>query len=61
MDTNRFAADRLVERYRRLACAASTGPERTRLLELMAEEEDKSFAPQKIGSLIQLSLPPTNA
>ena len=58
---NRFAADRAVERYRRLACAAITGSERTRLLELMAEEEDKSFVPQKIGSPIQFSLPPTNA
>lgn len=58
---NRFAADRLVERYRRLACAAIIGSERTRLLELMAEEEDKYLVSQKIGSPIQLSLPPINA
>ena len=61
MDVNRFSAERLVERYRRLACAAITGPERTRLLELMAEEEDKYFVPQKIGSPIQFTLPPINA
>jgi hypothetical protein len=50
MDTNRFAADRIVERYRRLACAAITGAERIRLLGLMAEEEDKYLVPQNIGS-----------
>jgi hypothetical protein len=46
MDTNRFVTDRAVERYRRLACAAITGTERTRLLGLMAEEEDKYFVVQ---------------
>jgi hypothetical protein len=44
MDMNRFVTDRIVERYRRLACAAITGPERMRLLGLMAEEEDKSLS-----------------
>jgi hypothetical protein len=50
MDTNRFASDRIVERYRRLACAAISGTERMRLLGLMAEEEDKYLVPQNVGS-----------
>lgn len=50
MNTNRFVTDRTVERYRRLACAAITGTERTRLLGLMAEEEDKYFVPQNVAA-----------
>jgi len=41
MDTNRFASDRAIERLRRLACAAINGRERTELLGLLADEEDK--------------------
>jgi hypothetical protein len=41
MDNNRFVSDRKIERYRRLACAAVTGHERTELLGLLADEEDK--------------------
>lgn len=41
MEENRFVSDRLVEHYRRLACAAITGTERMRLLGLMAQEEDR--------------------
>jgi hypothetical protein len=41
MDDNRFVRDRIIERYRRLACAAVTGHERTKLLGLLADEEDK--------------------
>ena len=43
MDTNTFVSDRAIERLRRLACAATTGSERTILLGLMAEEEDHAF------------------
>jgi hypothetical protein len=43
MDKDRFTSDRNIERYRRLACAAVTGPERTDLLGLLAQEEDKYF------------------
>ena len=41
MNPGTFLRDREIERYRRLACAALTGPERTRMLDLMANEEDK--------------------
>jgi hypothetical protein len=41
MDMDRFFSDRTIERYRRLACAATTAIERTKLLGLMAEEEDR--------------------
>jgi hypothetical protein len=41
MDADHFVRDREIERFRRLACAALSGPERTRILGLMADEEDK--------------------
>ena len=47
MDMDKFLSDRNIERYRRLACAATIGAERTRLLGLMAEEEDKSIYAEK--------------
>ena len=51
MDMNRFFSDRSIERYRRLACAASTGAERIRLLGLLAEEEDKYLELEKAEEL----------
>jgi hypothetical protein len=51
MDMNRFFSDRNIERYRRLACAATTGIERIRLLGLMAEEEDKYLELEKAEGL----------
>jgi hypothetical protein len=41
MNANTFLRDREIERFRRLACAALSGVERTRLLGLMADEEDR--------------------
>ena len=41
MNADRFVMDREIERFRRLACAALSGSERTRILGLMADEEDK--------------------
>jgi len=45
MDKDRFVSDRNIEKYRRLACAATTGPERTQFLGLLADEEDKYVDP----------------
>jgi hypothetical protein len=47
MAGDRFASDQSIERYRRLACAATTGEDRMRLLGLLAEEEDKYIDLQK--------------
>jgi hypothetical protein len=47
MDMDRFFINRNIERYRRLACAATTDIERTRLLNLMAQEEDNYSALEK--------------
>ena len=47
MDRDRFVSDQSIERYRRLACAATVGAERTRLLGLLADEEDKFIELQK--------------
>ena len=41
MNADTFLRDREIEKFRRLACAALSGVERTRLLGLMADEEDK--------------------
>ena len=41
MNANTFLRDREIERFRRLACAALSAVERTRLLGLMADEEDR--------------------
>jgi hypothetical protein len=43
MNANTFLRDREIERFRRLACAALSGTERTRLLGLMADEEDRPY------------------
>jgi hypothetical protein len=48
MDKDRLITDWNLERYRRLACAAITGPERTEWLGLMADEEDKYIERQKV-------------
>jgi hypothetical protein len=51
VDMDRFFSDRNIERYRRLACAATIGTERTRLLGLMAEEEDKYLYAEKLRQI----------
>jgi len=43
MNADTFLRDREIERFRRLACAALSGTERTRLLGLMADEEDRPY------------------
>jgi len=55
MDTNGFVSDRAIERLRRLACAAITGAERTRLLGLMAEEEDHAVEHQTAAAISHYS------
>jgi hypothetical protein len=48
MEKDKFVSNRNIERYRRLACAAMTGPERTEMLALLAEEEDRYVELQKL-------------
>jgi hypothetical protein len=55
MDKDRFVSDRNIERYRRLACAAVTGPERTELLGLLADEEDKTIPRQEFRHWFAIS------
>jgi hypothetical protein len=43
LDLERFISDRNVQRYRKLACAATTEAEREKLLGLLAEEKDRCF------------------
>ncbi len=43
----RLACAATIERYRRLACAATTDIERTRLLNLMVQEEDNYIVLEK--------------
>jgi hypothetical protein len=46
LNLDRFINDRNVERYRKLACAATTSAERKALLSLLAEEKVKCFGPE---------------
>jgi hypothetical protein len=43
LDLERFISDRNVQRYRKLACAATTEAEREKLVGLLAEETDRCF------------------
>jgi hypothetical protein len=47
MDRDRFVSDQIVERFRRLACAAIIDADRMRLLGLLADEEEKYVEFQK--------------
>jgi hypothetical protein len=43
LDLERFISDRNVQRYRKLACAATTEAERGKLLGLLAEAKGRCF------------------
>ena len=53
MALNRVSSKWGVERYRRLACAATIDTERTRLLELMVQEETDYFEQKKALELLR--------
>ncbi len=46
LNLDRFINDRNVERYRKLACAATTSAEREALFSLLTEEKTECFGPE---------------
>ena len=61
LDLDRFLNQRNVERYRKLACAATTEAERQTLLVMLTEETVKCFGPKSAQQGHELTAIPDTA